>query len=93
MKLSSVVWEAVLGLRQGRGCPGISLVRVLGVQGRSQLGLGADVVSCVFCFFFFFKGSPEMFGDSAGGRFPALKPCLGQASQQAAELVPAAGGA
>lgn len=34
-----------LGLRQGRGCPGISLVRVLGVQGRSQLGLGADVVS------------------------------------------------
>lgn len=50
-KLSSVVWEAVLGLRQGRGCPGISLVRVLGVQGRSQLGLGADVVS----FFFFFR--------------------------------------
>lgn len=34
-----------------------------------------------------------MFGDSAGGRFPALKPCLGQASQQAAEPVPAAGGA
>lgn len=34
-------------------------------------------------FFFFLKGSPGMFGDSAGGRFPALKPCLGQASQQA----------
>lgn len=70
-----------LGLRrQGRGCPGVSLVRVLSVQGKSQLGLGADVVSF---FFFFFKGSPGMFGDSAGGRFPALKPCLGQASQQA----------
>lgn len=30
-----------------------------------------------------FKGSPGMFGDSAGGKFPALKPCLGQATRQA----------
>lgn len=52
---------------------------VIGVQGRSQPGLGDDVVSF---FFFFLKGSPGMFGDSAGGRFPALKPCLGGASRQ-----------
>lgn len=35
-----------------------------------------------------------MFGDSAGGSLPALKPCLGHASQQQQQqqLVPVVGG-
>lgn len=44
------------------------------------------------------KGSPGMFGDSAGGSLPVLKPCLDQAcqqhqrQQQQQQLVPVFGG-